>query len=83
MDEFWRRMQLALKHELVVQRQRVSGLDHTLRAVSPGEILTRGYAIVTKKEQGIVVRSIEQVDDGDRIHVQVHDGDFDAEVRAE
>lgn len=83
MDDLWRRMQVALKHDLAVQKQRVSGLDHTLRAVNPGEILARGYAIVTLTAQGVVVRSNKQVEDGDRIHVRVHEGDFEAEVREE
>jgi exodeoxyribonuclease VII large subunit len=74
-------MLLVLRHDLTVQRQRVSGLDHTLRAINPGEILARGYAIVSKAKDGSVVRSRKQVDSGDRIHIQVQDGEFDAEVQ--
>jgi exodeoxyribonuclease VII large subunit len=81
LDDLSHRMLLVLRHDLTVQRQRVSGLDHTLRAINPGEILARGYAIVSKAKDGSVVRSRKQVDSGDRIHIQVQDGEFDAEVQ--
>lgn len=81
LDDLSRRMLQTMRHGLIMQKQRVTGLDHTLRAVSPTEILGRGYAIVTRTKDGKVVRATGQVGAGDRIRVRVHDGDFDAEVQ--
>jgi exodeoxyribonuclease VII large subunit len=80
LDDLWHRMLISVRHDLRIQRQRINGLGHTLRAVHPGEILARGYAIVTQTDDGSVVRSREQVDPGDNVHIQVHDGEFEAEV---
>lgn len=81
LDDLWHRMSVAVKHDLAVHRQRIGGLDHTLRAVNPSEILGRGYAIVTQRRDLSVIRSIQQVEHGDGIHIQVQDGGFDAEVQ--
>ena len=81
LDEISHRMLVAARHNLSIQRQRIESLQHTLRVVNPGDILGRGYAIVTTSDDGSVVRSSEQVEAGDRIHIQVQDGDFGAEVR--
>jgi exodeoxyribonuclease VII large subunit len=81
LDVLWRQLLVSVRHDLTIQKQRIEGLDHTLRAVNPGEILARGYAIVTRTEDDSVVRSSHQVSSGDKIHVQVHEGDFEAEVQ--
>jgi exodeoxyribonuclease VII large subunit len=81
LDDLWHRLLVSLQHDLNIQKQRIEGLDHTLRAVHPGEVLARGYAIVTKTKDGSVVRSSGQVNVGEQIHIQVHEGEFDAEVQ--
>jgi exodeoxyribonuclease VII large subunit len=81
LDDIMARMLLNLKYDLNMHKQRVAGLDHTLHAVSPEEILARGYAIVTEIQDGNLIRSSDQVGAGDRIRIQVHDGDFQAEVQ--
>jgi exodeoxyribonuclease VII large subunit len=81
LDDLSHRMLLAMRHDLAVQRQGISGLDHTLRAINPGEILARGFAIVTKTKDGSVVRALKQVEPGDKVHIQVQDGGFEAEVQ--
>lgn len=81
LDDLMRRTLIALRHDLTLQWQRMRGLEHTLRAVNPTDILARGYAIVTMKRSGTVIRSSEQVDPGDAIHIRVQNGQFDADVR--
>ncbi len=81
LDDIFHRMLLTVRRDLIMHNQRVAGLDHTLRAVSPTEILARGYAIVTQIQAGEVVRSTSQVEIGERIHIQVQDGEFEAEVQ--
>ena len=53
----------------------VSKLD----AMSPLKVLTRGYAM-TQKEDGEVVRSISQVELGERINISLADGRLSATV---
>jgi len=50
-----------------------------LDAMSPLKVLSRGYAIVTK--EGHAVRDANEVREGDRVHVRVGEGAFDAEVK--
>ena len=53
----------------------VSKLD----AMSPLKVLSRGYAM-TRKENGEVVRSVKQVEAGERISVSLSDGKLSATV---
>ena len=50
-----------------------------LDALSPLKVLTRGYAMV-QSEEGHVVRSITQVENGDTIRIKVSDGSVSASV---
>lgn len=79
-DEFWRRAHAAIRHDLIVSRRTLDGLAHTLQAVGPAAVLSRGYAIVTQARDGAIVRSVSQVDPGDPLHVRVQDGSFGARV---
>ena len=54
-------------------------LTAKLDAMSPLKVLTRGYAMA-QTETGDVIRSIEQVSNGDRICVNVSDGTISAVV---
>jgi exodeoxyribonuclease VII large subunit len=56
----------------------VVGLAGRLDAMSPLKVLGRGYAIVTR--EGHAVRDANEVTAGDRVHVRVGAGDFDATV---
>ena len=79
-DEFWRRAHAAIRHDLIVSRRTLDGLAHTLQAVGPAAVLSRGYALVTQARDGAIVRSVSQVDPGDPLHVRVQDGSFGARV---
>ena len=50
-----------------------------LEAMSPLKVLTRGYSMV-QTEKGAVIRSIEQVEMGERIRIQLSDGSLSATV---
>lgn len=54
-------------------RQRYIAATAKLDAMSPLKVLTRGYAMA-QNETGEVVRSVGQVNTGDRIYVSVSDG---------
>lgn len=65
---------------LARERASVGGLAGRLDAMSPLKVLGRGYAIATK--DGRAVRDASEVAAGDRVHVRVAQGSFDAEVVA-
>jgi exodeoxyribonuclease VII large subunit len=82
-DEFVRRGSRALAHTLSLHRSGVAGFRARLAALSPDATLQRGYAIVRRAESGLVVRSVQEVQTGDRLAIQVQDGSFGAITRVE
>jgi len=80
-DEALYRATAAIHHGLDLRRAAVVGLAQTLHAVGPSAVLARGYAVVTRVDDGAVVRSIGQVEPGDELNVRVSDGTFAAEAR--
>ncbi len=79
LDELQRRALTAVLHRLRVQHTHLGGLEQRLLALNPMAILQRGYAIVSRVD-GEVVRSVCQVNCGDRLRVRVSDGDFGVQV---
>ena len=59
--------------------QRYIGLTAKLDAMSPLKVLTRGYAM-TQISDGTVIRSVRQVEPGERITVSLSDGKLSATV---
>ena len=64
------------------KKRRYVELTAKLDAMSPLKVLTRGYAMA-QTEHGDVIRSVQQVTDGDRITVDVSDGRISAIVNNE
>ena len=60
----------------------IINLDKRLTALDPGEILKRGYAIVTIKNGSSIISSIKRVSIGDEYSVRVKDGTFDVNVNS-
>ncbi len=79
-DDLQIRAQATLNHDLALARTLLAGMSQTLQAVSPFEILARGYALVTRAENGQIVRSVGQTFPGDRLTIQVQDGVFPAQT---
>jgi exodeoxyribonuclease VII large subunit len=79
-DEIQRRMLDAMHHDWALRRAEVRRLTQALSAVGPLAVLDRGYALVTRVENGALVRSTGQVAEGDRIDIRVADGRFGARV---
>jgi exodeoxyribonuclease VII large subunit len=80
-DELQHRIRRATVHLLNVRKGAVEGLTRTLRVVGPEAVLERGFALVHRTEDGTLVRSVDQVEAGDELRVQVQDGTFDVDVR--
>lgn len=61
------------------EKAKISLLSSKLNALSPLEVLSRGYSISYKNEMPI--KSVNDVNTGDNIKIRVADGEFFAEVK--
>jgi exodeoxyribonuclease VII large subunit len=73
-------IETSLKHRLALQAERVQGARDRLDALSPLQILKRGYAIVRDLDTGKVVSSVRDTEAGHLLEVRVSDGAFGARV---
>jgi exodeoxyribonuclease VII large subunit len=55
-------------------------MQRRLEALSPLAVLARGYAVVTRKDNGSVVSRVAQVKQGQQVNIRVSDGQVDAEI---
>ncbi|HEU4745546.1 MAG TPA: exodeoxyribonuclease VII large subunit, partial [Anaerolineales bacterium] len=77
-DELTRRARSSLFHHLQLQLTQVKGMQRRLQALNPMAVLARGYAVVTRKEDGSVVSRVAQA--GHEMNVRVSDGEFDVKL---
>ncbi len=80
LDEQNSRLNIAQAHYLDMMRAKLKGVNRRLDALNPEAVLARGYAIVTDKARGKVLRSVSEADEGVAIKIRVKDGEFDAEI---
>ena len=73
-------MSVRLQHRLDLSSERVAGTRARLDALSPLQILKRGYAIVRDLNTGQVVGSLSETATGHLLEVRVSDGAFGARV---
>ncbi len=64
------------------RRGRLAELSGRLEALSPLAVLSRGYAIVQRRQDGAIVRRAEDLEVGERIAVRVAEAELDAVVQA-
>jgi exodeoxyribonuclease VII large subunit len=79
-DDLWRRACSVVKNDVRMHQEQARGLSTHLQALSPMSILDRGFAIIWRRDGADVVSSVKQVQPGEQIQVQVHDGRFGAVV---
>ncbi|HEX5959937.1 MAG TPA: exodeoxyribonuclease VII large subunit [Rhodanobacteraceae bacterium] len=73
--ELQRRLTAAWRHAAERDRQRLAELARALHAVSPLDVLKRGYAILFD-EAGVVLRSARGVEPGARLRAKLADGEL-------
>ena len=73
------RQQAAIARELQRDALKLGGLARSLEAVSPLATVARGYALVTR-EDGSLVRSVTQVQEGDALRARLGDGELKLRV---
>ncbi len=75
LDDLSRRAASVLIHRLQLQSSRLDGISKRLHALNPKGVLSRGYAIVTRREDGAVVGKV--ADARGAMNVRVSDGEFE------
>jgi len=75
-------MTLRLEHAVALNRERVSGSKARLEALSPLQILKRGYAIVRDLDTGKVVSGIQDTQPDHLLEIRVSDGAFGARTES-
>jgi len=65
---------------LRTRQDRLRELARTLHAVSPLDVIARGYAVLTDPASGTVVTSVDQVERGDHLQAQLRDGKLECIV---
>ena len=79
LDELAYRVVTGQVHGLTLEASQLAGLGKRLEALSPLRVLARGYAVVSRQKDGVLVHKVAQAKDA--IRVRVSDGEFDAEVK--
>jgi exodeoxyribonuclease VII large subunit len=74
-DELARRAHSSLYHHLQLQSAQVKGMQRRLEALNPSAVLARGYAVISRKDNGSVVSRVSQA--SDEMNVRVSDGEFE------
>jgi exodeoxyribonuclease VII large subunit len=79
LDEFSRRAFSALTHRIKLQTSNISGISKRLQSLNPENVLSRGYAIITRKDDGAVVSKVSQAHG--EMRVRVSDGEFEVKSK--
>jgi exodeoxyribonuclease VII large subunit len=74
-DELTRRARSSLLHHVQLQAAHIRGMQRRLEALNPMAVLGRGYAVVTRKDDGSVVSRVDQA--SAEMKVRVSDGEFE------
>jgi exodeoxyribonuclease VII large subunit len=80
-DELGRRAHASLLHHIQLQSTHLHGMQSRLAALNPLAVLARGYAVVTRNEDGSVLSRVAQTRPGQPIQIRFSDGQVDAEIK--
>jgi exodeoxyribonuclease VII large subunit len=81
LDEYTDRLQISFQHILSMRAEQLRGASLQLHSLSPLLTIARGYAVVRQQQNQEIVTSVQQVQVGDILTVQVQDGQIPVEVR--
>ncbi|MBT3031100.1 MAG: exodeoxyribonuclease VII large subunit [Candidatus Thiodiazotropha sp. (ex Lucina pensylvanica)] len=71
---FAERLQRAMERRLMDKRTVLNQLARDLHTLSPLNTLSRGYAIVSREEDGHILRASSEVERGDRVNARLSQG---------
>jgi exodeoxyribonuclease VII large subunit len=77
-DDLAQGLSRTLGTHIALAGERFGGLEQRLNALNPQAVLTRGYALVQRADDGTLVTEKAQVKKDDPLKITVSDGSFDA-----
>jgi len=80
LDELSYRFHHTLNTKLDHKTLQLEHLQHTLHSLNPQAVLQRGYAIVTARKDGKLIRTTQQVQQDEAILIQLSRGSLDARI---
>jgi exodeoxyribonuclease VII large subunit len=80
-DELARRVHSSLSHHVQLQSAHIKGMQRRLEALNPNAVLARGYAVVTRKDDGNVISRLAQAKEEQQVLIRVSDGQIEAEIK--
>jgi exodeoxyribonuclease VII large subunit len=80
-DDLIGRAALHAQHDLARRRDRLAGQVRALDAANPAALLRRGYAVVTRADDGRRVTSARDAAEGAALQITLHDGRLTATVQ--
>ena len=81
LDRASARLSVAGHHEIRHAQRHLDAVANRVRTLDPTLILQRGWSL-TRRENGMLVRSVQDVSPGDGIVTHVSDGTLDSTIRA-
>lgn len=81
LDDLVRRAGRALTQRIVLASAHLSGTSSRLEALSPLDVLRRGYAVVTRLQDGRIVQTASQAPPGSDLHLRLAHGELDVKVQ--
>ena len=81
LDRASARLSVAGRHEIRHAKRHLDAVATKVRTLDPTLILQRGWSL-TRRENGMLVRSVQDVSPGDGIVTHVSDGTLDSTIRA-
>ncbi|HJR79067.1 MAG TPA: exodeoxyribonuclease VII large subunit [Anaerolineales bacterium] len=79
LDDLARRAHASLSYWVQLQSTHVKGIQKRLAALNPHAVLGRGYAVITRQDDGTVVSRVSQA--SGTMNVRVSDGEFEVEKK--
>lgn len=79
-DEFTGRLNLRIKHQIELFKERIKKDSQRLDSLSPWAVIERGYSICRKLPHLEIVKRLEQVEIGNDIEVIISDGKISGKV---
>ena len=70
----------AMRHRLSLHQECLRRCEQRLKAMGYHSVLGRGFSITRSKKGRRIVRSLNQLNDGQRVVTQITDGEFESEV---
>ena len=83
LDDATELMRTRMEHILTLRGERLRGVAMQLHALSPLLTVARGYAVARRNADQQIVTSIQQVQPGDDLTIQVTDGHIHAKVKSQ